>query len=273
MSTESAEVGAQESLADIIKGTEPAKVPEPVKTEAKSEPPPAKTEEPAKAERPRGDDGKFKSKEEPAKEATKPEEEPQKTAKPDWVNGLIAERRKRQAAEAAAAKPPAKTDFFENAEKAFDERIGEREAKWNERFFKLSLKAAQGSRTDYDDVATAFADAAERDPRLIDAMRADDDPGEFIYVVGKQIRELGDVGGDIGKYRDKVRGEFSTQLSDKDKRIAALEAEVEKSKKDYEALSTVRGSLNTRTSGRTSVAGTDDDDLKSIVRFGNAKPG
>lgn len=270
MSVEESDVGAQESLSEIIKGS-PEPKSEPAKVEAKAEPEAkpaesAKAEkaEPAKAEPARGEDGKFKAKE---PEAAK---EPQKQPRPDWVNGLIAERRKRQAAE-AIAQPKPKTDFFENAEKAFDERLGEREQKWNERFFKLSLKAAQAqaSRTDYEDVATAFAEAAERDPRLIDAMRADDDPGEFIYVVGKQIRELGDVNGDIGKYREKLKAEFSAELSEKDKRLAAAESELAKLKKQYEDLSTIRGSLNTRTSGRASVAETDDDDLKSIVRFGN----
>lgn len=273
MSVESSEVGAEPSLSEIIKGSpepsEPVKVEPKAEPEPKSEPKEAAKAEPAqaeKAERPRGEDGKFKAKE---PEAAK--EKPQQP-RPDWVNGLIAERRKRQAAEAnAQQQQKPKTDFFENPDKAVEERVGASEQKWNERFFKLSLKAAQAqaSRTDYEDVATAFAEAAERDPRLIDAMRADDDPGEFIYVVGKQIRELGDVNGDIGKYREKLKAEFSAELSEKDKRLAAAESELAKLKKQYEDLSTIRGSLNTRTSGRTSVAETDDDDLKSIVRFGN----
>lgn len=279
MSVESSDVGAQESLSEIIKGSpepksEPVKVEAKVETEAKSEPKEAAKAETApaeKAERPRGEDGKFKAKEPEAKAEPAKDEQP-KPQRPDWVNGLIAERRKRQAAEAQQQAKP-KTDFFENADKAFDERLGEREQKWNERHFKMSLKLAQAhpSRTDYEDVATAFAEAAERDPRLIDAMRADDDPGEFIYVVGKQIRELSDVNGDIGKYREKVKAEFSGQLAEKDKKITALESELAKTKKQYEDLSTIRGSLNTRTSGRTSVAETDEDDLKSIVRFGNSK--
>lgn len=276
MSVEASDVGAEESLSDIIKGSPEPSEP---KVEAKAEPEAPKAEpkelakaEPEKAEPLRGEDGKFKAKEPEAKAPETPKAaEPQK-ARPDWVNGLIAERRKRQAAE-AAAQPKPKTDFFENADRAFEERLGEREQKWNERFFKLSLKAAQATRTDYEEVATAFAEAAERDSRLIDAMRADDDPGEFIYVVGKQIKELGDVNGDIGKYREKVKAEFSEQLTSKDKQIAALEAELAKTKKQYEDLSTIRGSLNTRTSGRTSVAETDEEDLKSIVRFGNSKPG
>ena len=277
MSVEASEVGAEESLSDIIKGAEPkseptAKAePEP-KAEAKAEP----AKEPAKAEPERGADGKFKAKEpekaaEPAKE---PEKAPEK-ARPDWVNGLIAERRKRQAAEAAAQQqqPAKKTDIFENPDQAVAERVGERTQGMEAKLFKLSLKAAQASRTDYEEVATAFLQAAERDPRLIDAMRADDDPGEFIYVVGQQLKELGDVGGDIGKYREKVKAEFSTQLTEKDKRITALESELAAQKKQFEDLSTIRGSLNARGSTKTTVAQTDDEDLKSIVRFNSSKTG
>jgi len=279
MSTVESELGAEPSLSSILSGKDDSPSAPVTESPKPTEPAPAATPEPepAKAEatttQPRGEDGKFKAKSETAATPeTKPAAEPPQAAKPKVdVSALIAERRKRQAAEAEtrAAQQAPKPDFFENPERAIDNRVSATEARLKAQMFRLSEKAARNAHSaDYDTVAQAFADAAERDPRLIDALQADDDPGELIYTLGKHIVELADVGGDLGLYREKVSTELKGQLSERDTRIKALEAEIEGLKKQYENLSTVKGSLNTRTSAASASAQVpDEEDTKSIVRF------
>src|SRR5690606_412208 len=113
----------------------------------------------------RDDQGRFAAKETPKEEpAPEPEKveatvepeqvEPEKPkAKPE-IGALIAERRKRQELEkqleAVRAEKP-KTDFFENPDKAVEERVSQETAKTSERFFHLSVKLArvQPGRDDY----------------------------------------------------------------------------------------------------------------------------
>lgn len=280
MSTEAIEVGAEPSLASILSEAEPTTI-------ANAEPEPARAAapvvttakaEPAKAEPARGPDGKFAAKPEATATTEAPTTEKSETApqseRPDWVNGLIAERRKRQAAERAVAQPsteqgqPAKPDFFENPERAVDERVSERSAELDGKFFKLSLKAARATHADYDEAGRAFTEAAQRDPRLVELLRADEDPGELIYSIGTQIRELSDVNGDIVRYREKVTAEARAQLGEKDTRIKTLEQEVDGLKKQLSDLSTVGRSLNTTTSARpAAVHETDDEPLSALTRF------
>jgi hypothetical protein len=259
MSTVESEVGAEPSLSSILSGKDDAPSAPVTESSKPAETAPAATPEPqaqSAAEtsgQPRGDDGKFKPKSETAATPeTKPAAEQPQAAKPKVdVSALIAERRKRQAAEAEtrAAQQAPKPDFFENPDKAIEDRIAAHETRLKGQLFRLSEKAARTAhREDYDTVAQAFADAAERDPRLIDALQADDDPGELIYTLGKHIIELADVGGDLGLYREKVSTELKGQLSERDTKIKTLEGEIAELKKQYETLSTVKGSLNTRTS-------------------------
>lgn len=260
------EVDAEPSLAEILSDA-PAPEPE-AKAEPEAAPEPA---EPEKPQRERDESGKFKAKE-PEKEPEVTEEDKPK-GKPDGIAALIAERRKRQELEkqleAVKSQQP-KTDFFQDPDKAFQERFSTETAKQSERFFNMSVKLAriQPGREDYDEAAQSFVEAAEADPRLYDQLRGDEDPGEFIYTVGKQIKELADVGGDIGQYRQKVTSELQTQISERDKRLQALEAELASVKKQYEELSTVGRSLNQQGSGRSTVVMTDDDPLEDILRFG-----
>jgi hypothetical protein len=225
--------------------------PEPVETptEAAATPSVAKESEPAiepaKTTQARDDKGKF----------TKPAEE---------VDGrtvaLREERRKRQELEAKvreleAAKP--KADFFENPTQAVSEHVGTAIAPLQKRFFNLSVKAARNvpGREDFEDVTGAFMEAAENDPALMQAFKDSDDPGEYAYTVGKQFKELGDVNGDIGKYREKIDSQWKGKFTELEARLNALETENKALKESQAKRDKVPQSLNSEPSA-TGSAGT-----------------
>jgi hypothetical protein len=220
--------------------------PEPAIAEPSAAPSAAKEPEPSKEAaltQARDDKGKF----------TKPQEE---------VDGrtvaLREERRKRQELERQLqefqqAKP--KTDFFENPDQALSERLQSHLAPIQERFFKLSVKAARNvaGREDYDEVVNAFTEAADNDPTLMTAFRNADDPGEYAYTVGKQFKELGDVGGDITKYREKIDTQWKGKFSELEQRMNALEAENKALKESQEKRAKVPQSLNSEPSAASSA--------------------
>lgn len=162
---------------------------------------------------------------------------------------LHAERVKRQELEARLAElqkqpPPKPTSVLEDEDKAFSERLTRATQPLMERFFKLSVKAARQGREDYEEVAGAFQEAAANDPKLWEAFRASDDPGEYVYSIGKQIKELGDVGGDILKYGEKKRSEGLAQAEALKTQIKALEAEIATLKQSKERQDRIPQSLN-----------------------------
>jgi hypothetical protein len=161
------------------------------------------------------------------------------------LSALLAERAKRKVPEATVAK----TDVFENPDKAIEERIHEATAPIRAQYFNLSMRAAQRSYKDFEDAAKAFADASEKDERLVEQLRSHDDPGEFIYSVGMQVKELSEVGGDFGKYREKIRSEASAELGTLQARIQALEAENATLKSSRDKVAKIPQSLNAEPSG------------------------
>lgn len=216
---------------DALPQTEAFKEPAATPSVAKDEPAPTKVDEPAVV---RDEKGRF-TKSEP----TVP------------VAALQEERRKRQEAEerlrqAEPQKP--KTSVFEDEDKAILERVDAQLLPWKDRFFKFSVKAAKVGRDDYDAIAQVFSEAAAQDPRLATQLRDHDDPGEFIYSVGKQLHELGDVGGDITKYREKVESEWKGKFGELETRLKALEAENKALKESRDRQSKIPQSLNSEQS-------------------------
>lgn len=215
--------------------------------------PPKETEAEAQ-QRARDEHGRF----------TKPQAEP---AVDGRTQALREERRKRQELEAKLAQFEAqkpKTDFFENPTQAFKENISAELAPLQERFFKLSLKSARAINPDFDEVSESFAQAAESDPRLHEALRAADDPGEFIYTVGKQIRELSDVGGDITKYRTKIEGEWKGKYGELETRLRALEAENAALKASREKAALIPQSTNAEASAPNGAGYAGPTPLKAL---------
>lgn len=239
------------------------------KVEAKAEP---EIKSPAKAEPELKAEVKDESKDRDEKGRFAPKEK--EKVKPD-VAAIIDERRKRQAAEERLKQletQAPKTDVFSDPDKAIAERVDAAIRPLTERFFQMSLKAAKAAHSDYEEVVTAFNEAAESDPRLIESLRNASDPGEYAYSVGLQIRELADVDGDIVKYRDKVAGEYKGKLSDAEKLIAALKAENATLKGQKAELDEVPDSLNSVSSGPSPKSSeVDDEPLNKLTRFGNQK--
>lgn len=168
---------------------------------------------------------------------------------------LHAERQRRQALEqelqrlrqGQTQKPPS---VLEDEDGAFSARIAQATAPLQEKLFRLSVKAARNvpGREDYDEVTAAFTDAVDRDPQLAKSFREADDPGDFAYTVGKQIKELADVGGDIMRYGEKKRAEGAAEVSALKDQLKALTQEIETLKASNEKRSKVPQSLNSEQS-------------------------
>lgn len=238
--------------------TQETAAPSAAKAEDKPAPEADAAEEPQeKPSRERDEHGRFKK-------AQAKESKPEPMVP---LSALLAERAKRTK-EPEAPKP--KTSFLEDEDRAFQERASAEIAPLKQAIFQLSVELARTRYQDFDEVAKSFADAAEADPRLWDQMRDAPNPASYIYMVGTQIRELADVGGDIVRYREKVTAQTKAELEETRKQLAAAQAELEALKKAKADLDAVPRSLNSSPSGAAPKAGDDDpEDIKHIVRFGN----
>lgn len=241
-----------ETTESEVTETEPAAPSAAMETEKPDEP--AKAEEkPVDAAQARDEKGRFKAQE------TVPQE------------ALHAERRKRQELERKLAerdtKPP--PSVLEDEDGAFAARLAQATQPLKEQLFQLSVEAARykPGREDYDEVVTAFLDAAEKDPQLDRAWREARHPGEYAYTVGKQIKELADVQGDIVAYGAKKRAEGAAELEPLKAKIAELEATVSQLKTSKDKQEKVPQSLNSEQSaaanGNATFAG--PRPLKSIL--------
>lgn len=209
-----------------------------------------------------------------AKAEVKPRDESGRFQKTVPQEALHAERRKRQELEQKLAEREAKPppSVLEDEDAAFNARLSQATQPLQAKLFRLSVNAARNrpGRDDFDDVSSAFMEAADKDPQLMRSFRDAEDPGEYAYSVGKQIKELADVDGDILKYGEKKSAETRAELDKANERIKALEAEVASSKANKAALDDVPRSLNGNASAAPrSVAETDDEPVSAIARFGN----
>lgn len=261
-----------ESLSSIMgdspfsKG-EPAKAdPAPPAAELKTETPVETVETKPEVTAIRDDAGRFAPKAEP-----KPEDKPAIT-KAD-VAAIIDERRKRQQLEQEVAalrqqaqKP--KTDIFENPDVAIGERLQERLAPLEDTIFQLQVALAKTQMPNFDDAALAFFQAAQNDPIMKHQADTAPDQLQYIYREGMRLKELGDVGGDITKYREKVTAESRLEVAKRDEQIAALTAKLEAIEKAQSELAAVPRSLNAMQSGASPKAtDADPEDIRDIVRF------
>lgn len=267
-----------ESVSDILSNKEQAEVPSETGVVEKTEtaPPAAGSETKADEKAPaRGADGKF-AKVEP--EGEEPKADAKEPARPRGeVAALLDERRKRQAAEARLreleGKQPAqpKPSVFDDEDKAISTRVDDGTRGLREQLYQQSVKIARLTYKEaFGDAETAFAEAAEHDDRLIAGLRASADPGDYIYTVGLQIKELADVGGDFMKYREKITADSRAQITERDTRIKSLEAQIADLTQKMTDLEHIPRSLNSRPSGAAPQAGSaDPEDIKTIARFGN----
>lgn len=224
--------------------------------------PPVETNTPARDEA-----GRFAPKAEEPKVEAKPE-----LSKAD-VAAIIDERRKRQGLERELAqlrqqqpqKP--KTDIFENPDVAINERLQERLSPLENTIFNLQVELAKSKMPDFDDAAKAFFTHAQNDPVLMHQADTAPDQFAFIYREGKRLQELGDVGGDIVKYREKVTAAALAEVAKRDEQIKTLTAQMEALQKSHAELAAVPRSLNKVTTSTPSATDADPEDINQIVRF------
>jgi hypothetical protein len=226
----------------------------------------------------RNESGQFKSKEQtedkaevPAKAEAeaKPEVDAKVETKPEpkaekptgQLAALLAERAKRQELEARLAKleqgNTEKPDFFTDPEKAARDLVQKEIAPLKQRYFQRSITDAQKAHgEDFEAAAENFSQLIEANPVLREQWLKEDDPGEFIYLVGSNTPE----------FRQAREAKTQETLTAKDAQIATLTAEIEAMKKAQGARDSVPESLNRQPSGSV-PARQDDDDISSIVRF------
>jgi hypothetical protein len=259
-----------ESISSILgdspfnKGETAPAEPAPPAAESKAETP--KTEPTPETEaaaetkaRERDESGRF------APKAEKPAETQTEKSEPMVpLSALLAERARRRDPE-AANKP--KTSVFDDEDKGISERVSEYVEPLQKQVFDLQLRLVKADKPDFDDVVMTFLKAAQNDPVL--KYQADNAPDQldFIYREGKRLGELADVGGDIGKYRDKVTAQERAKYTELETRYKALEAQVATLTNAQKELAVVPRSLNSEQSGTPKAADVDPDDLKKIVRF------
>jgi hypothetical protein len=264
-----------ESISSILssnfsKGVEPASP----AVEPKVEPvataePETKAEPESKADKARDEAGRFAK-----AEAKDPKEEVDGRTvalRAERERRRLLEQRVRELEQPKATEP--KVSVFDDEDKGISQRVDERVKPLLATHFNMSVKLAKLSyKDDFDRAETAFAELAEQDPRLYQQLRSAEDPGEFIYTVGTQFAELGPVGGDFLKYREKVTGELKGELGKRDEQIKALQAQLDQVTRSQKELAAVPTSLNSvQSSAAPKAEDADPDDIKQIVRFGNKR--
>lgn len=227
----------------------PVSRPEPTE-EIKDETPVVEPTEPAEPEKT----------DEPAAPAEAPPEvdKPTENAKERVVKtvpheALHAERQRRLDAEARLAeleKKP-KTSVLEDEDKAFNERLSDATRPLVRKFFNMSVASARRvpGREDYQDVYDFMNEEVQKHPELMRDIDASEDPGEYIYQLGKTRKELSEVGGDITKLAEHATAKVKAELSTSKERIRALEAEVKALKASQEKREKIPQSLNAEPSG------------------------
>lgn len=210
------------TLEDVLSGKEPVDVPQEEKVEAEAQE--SETDEPV-------EEAKPDSEVEDSEPTGDVEEKPSKTEPPSVettkevpLAAMLDERDKRKALQAELEKIRAeqekaqkeKVDFWENPEKALESMEqnlrGEFQQTLTNSLLAFSIQSASYRHPDYDQFKDAFAQAAEQNPTLVDQALQSNDPGEYIYSVGKQFHELDSFGGNIETMKEKLRAEIKAEL-------------------------------------------------------------
>lgn len=215
------------SITDILNGNEP-ETPEVEATEAETPVEPTAEAEPAKAEQPRGPDGKFlpKGEQEDAPPASR--EEPVFEGK-----ATLAERQKRQAAEARIAaleqqlqqltNPPQPAPSIWEDEKGFAEHLSGQirqqsvqEASFNS-LLNTSEMLCRDKYDDFEDAKAKFMELAEGNPVLAQQALSDPHPWRKAYQIVKNHEKMESLGATDtasleAKLREQIRAELEAEL-------------------------------------------------------------
>lgn len=130
---------------------------------------------------------------------------------------------RQQAPQKPAEPDETPVDFLDDP----DKWIAQKEAAWKKelhsvrtesqaKFLSLVENAARARHEDFDDVVSAFGEAARQNPQLAQEMLNAPDPAEFAYSAGKRLRMLSEAGGDLDllleRERAKARQEALEEL-------------------------------------------------------------
>lgn len=152
--------------------------------------------------------------------------------------------------QATTVAPKAPTSVLEDEDKAFQERLAQATAPVMQRLFAMSVSHARKvpGREDYQEVYDFLNGEVKKDPSLMRQIDEAEDPGEFIYQLGKTRKELAEVGGDLTKYRDKATAQVRSELEQTKAALKATKAELDAVKKSQEKRSQIPQSLNSEPS-------------------------
>lgn len=225
----------------------------------------------------RDESGKFKASE-PVKEPVPEPKEPEKkqesqpaAAQSGQMAALLAERARRQQAEADRQKleaelqrlrsggteQPATADFYANPEQAVDERVARHLAPFRQTFISQSIELASRSHEDFDDAIKHLMEAADQNPELQSMLVNHENPGEFAYFIGSTTPA----------FRQSFAQKHTQRLGEKDAEIATLKARIAELESGQKAVAALPESLNRQPSGSVPARDSNDMDIRNIVRF------
>lgn len=87
-----------------------------------------------------------------------------------------------------------------------------------------SRTRAKSTHQDYDDAAAAFDEAARENPALMQQFVEHIDPCSFAYTAGKQLLQIREHGGDLGKMREAIKAELRAELESEYRTKGAIAA-------------------------------------------------
>lgn len=272
---------SDESLGAILGGSsafheqpkaEPAQVAaaaEPVKVE------PSESAEPVKASQPRDEVGKF-AKPEPEVKAEPEPVEAKPEAKAKTPDSALAEMSRRlRAAEARVREYESQREqkpvpsVFEDEDSAIRSRVTQETSPLRAVLLDQSVELAKLRHSDsWNEAESAFYEAVEANPALVDQFRNAINPGEFAYQHGMNHKVMSQYGGNVVAMREAIQKEGQAKLTEAQTRIKALEAEMQALKASKAEAESLPKSLNNRSSAPVGETPADAEDITQIVRFG-----
>jgi hypothetical protein len=190
---------AEQSLNDVLKGTEQAETPEPAKVETAPEPEVKATE--------------------PEVSPTATESKPKDEAKEDWTKAAVLdERRKRQELERKLAEieskanaKPKRPDLFEDPDGALSYIENNLREETRAMRTEMARELMRTVAKDYDEVEAEFIEAAKDNPLLLNELANAQNPAKYAYEMGQKMRQMAQMK-DTAAYEAKVRAELEAKI-------------------------------------------------------------
>lgn len=108
------------------------------------------------------------------------------------------------------------TDFFGNPVGFVTKQVGSVQQQIEQAMFQqrlaISIRTMREKHQDFGQAESAFMQAAQKDPRLVEQLRAHEFPAEFAYQIGKLHLEAAEIGGDIGAWKERERQRIRDEL-------------------------------------------------------------